>query len=135
MEDAGRSAKDSVVSEILLDSPREVYLQSTSGVVAAEDTTDFLATEVLARLDGVGAAFSLWRVVSTTNPAGERERFPVPCEPLRTRYPLSGAMADEQQYQDEDRSAAKTLWLGDVQVGLARTFLFSRIPRPHFGES
>lgn len=27
-------------------------------------------------------------------------------------------MADDQQYQDEGRSAAKTLWLGDVQVSL-----------------
>lgn len=33
-------------------------------------------------------------------------------------------MADEQ-YQDEDRSAAKTLWLGDVQV-LASIFRFVR---------
>lgn len=25
-------------------------------------------------------------------------------------------MGDDQQYQDEDRATAKTLWLGDVQV-------------------
>lgn len=36
------------------------------------------------------------------------------------------AMADEQQYQDEDRSAAKTLWLGDVQV---RAIIFSALAK------
>lgn len=41
-------------------------------------------------------------------------------------------MADEQQqYQDEDRSAAKTLWLGDVQVGLTRRLLFCQGFRDH----
>lgn len=51
--------------------------------------------------------------------------FVKPGRTYNTGEAQTDAMA-EDQYQDEDRSAAKTLWLGDVQV---RAMIFGPLPK------
>ena len=91
-------------------------------VSAARQRRDFSGAQVCRSQ----LSFSLWSLWSqpTTEISFSTRRTDWSLNLDRPTLPTTDthkAMADEQ-YQDDDRSAAKTLWLGDVQV---RVLIFS----------